>query len=88
VTLTEAAPIDGPESGTYRLRLRNDHDPDDRALTGLPAGPDAGETEALDVNGVLIVRSSGAFRRARVTVEAVFRWSPEGLSLYNRREVP
>lgn len=88
VTLTQAATPDGAGGGTYTVRVRNDLDPSDRTLTGRPAGPEEGETAHRDGNGVLVVQSTGAFRRARVTIEGVFRRSPEGVSLFNRRELP
>lgn len=88
VTLTQAATPDGAHGGTYTVRVRNDLDPSDRTLTGLPAGVEAGETADRDGNGVLIVQSTGAFNRARVTIEGVLRRSAEGVSLFNRRELP
>lgn len=88
VALTQGATPDGARGGTYTVRVRNDLDPADRTLTGLPAGPAAGETADRDGNGVLIVQSTGAFNRAHVTIEGVLRRSPEGVSLFNRRELP
>ena len=88
VTLAYAVPPDGARGGTYTVRVRNDLDPADRVLTGLPAGPEAGESADRDGNGVLIVQSTGAFNRARVTIETVLRRSPDGVSLFNRRELP
>lgn len=88
VTLTQVSTPDGARGGTYTVRVRNDLDPADRVLTGLPAGAEAGETADRDGNGVLIVQSTGAFNRARVTIEGVLRRSPEGVSLFNRRELP
>ena len=88
VTLDQSAPLDGVDGGTYTVRVRNDLDPSDRTLTGLPAGAEGGETADRDGNGVLIVQSTGAFNRARRTIEAVLRRSPDGVSLFNRREMP
>jgi Tfp pilus assembly protein PilX len=88
VTLTQAATPDGADGGTYTVRIRNDLDPTDSTLTGRPAGAEAGETADRDGNGVLIVQSTGAFRRAHVTIEGVLRRLPEGVLLFNRRELP
>ncbi|SRR6266581_6203934 len=88
VILTEAAAPDGAGGGTYTVRVRNDFESADRALTGLPAGAAAGETADRDGNGVLIVQSTGAFKRAHVTIEAVLRTSAAGAWLFNRRELP
>lgn len=88
VALSEPAAPAGGRGGTYSVRVRNDLEATDRALTGLPGGPEAGETADRDGNGVLIVQATGAFSRARVTIEAVLRRSQDGASLFNRREVP
>ncbi len=60
-----------PEAeGTYSVGIRNDSQPGDPALTGeVAADPDA----ALDVNGVVVVRSTGRFRDAKRTIEVVVR---------------
>lgn len=66
------APLPGlpTAEGTYSVSIRNDAQPDDPAVTGEAAvDPDA----ALDANGVVIVRSTGSFRDARRTIEAVVK---------------
>lgn len=88
VTLSGAGTPDGAHGGTYTARVRNDLDPSDRGLTGLPSGTEVGETADRDGNGVLILQSTGTFNRARVTIEGVLRRSSEGVSLFNQRELP
>lgn len=56
-------------AGTYTVLVRNDADAGDAALTGEPA--DA--AVARDTNGVVIMRSTGAFNAAARTLEVVVK---------------
>ena len=68
-SLTCAAPPGlTPAEGTYSVTIRNDSRKGDVALTGEPA---ADSEAALDVNGVVIMRSMGVFKDATRTVEVV-----------------
>lgn len=69
--LTRAAlPGFATSEGTYSVSIRNDADAADATLTGEPS---VDRDVTLDANGVVIMRSAGAFNASTRTLEVVVR---------------
>jgi len=65
-----AGPMD-PAFGTFVVTVRNDTQPGDTGITGLPPEPAANVT--LDTNGVVIMTATGTVRGVSRTITAAMR---------------